>query len=273
MKEKSISFIKDNIKKKRTWIILISIIMVIGYFIFRPTDNSKIVVSEKASYVDLKQTILATGQVTSQTDLSLSFNSSGVVKSIKAKVGDFVKEGTILASLDQGSELAALTSARGSLAAAQARLKRTIEGASNEEIALSKIALVNAKQNYEDVKLTQETLVKNAYNNLLNSSIELKPKDGTSDYTAPTISGTYNLGKEGVINLKSYYSVGGTSFTLTGLTSGSGISNSIIAQPLGDSGLYIKFPSTTTINVTEWVIEIPNKNITQQQIISNPLKN
>ena len=259
MKEKSILFFKNNIKKKRTWAIGAIVLIIIGYFIFKPTDNSKIVVSEKAAYIDLKQTVLATGQVTSQTDLSLSFNTSGVVKSIKVKVGDSVKEGTALASLDQGSELAALTSARGALAAAQARLKRTIEGASNEEITLSKIALANAKQNYEDVKSTQGTLIKNSYNNLLNSTIEAKPKDGTSDYTAPIISGNYNLGKEGTINLKSYYSVGGTSFTLTGLTEGSGISNSIIAQPLGDSGLYIKFPSTTNINVTDWIIEIPNK--------------
>jgi HlyD family secretion protein len=259
MKEKSILFFKNNIKRKRTWIIAGVVLIIIGYFIFRPVNNSKNIVSEISSYIDLKQTVLATGQVTSETDLSLSFNSSGVVKSIKVKVGDNVKEGTVLATLDQGSELAILTSARGAFASAQARLARTIEGASTEEVTLSQIALDNAKRSYEDTKSTQETLVKNAYFNLLNSTPEAVPDNGTSDYIAPIISGNYNLGKEGTIKLTSYYSVGGTSFTASGLTTGSGIANSITAQPLGDSGLYIKFPSTTNINVTDWVINIPNK--------------
>ena len=252
MEKNKISFLKRIIKLKKTWVILGIILIIIGYFIFKPVNNSKNVVSEKASYVDLKQTVLATGQVTSETDLSLSFNSSGVVKSIKVKVGDNVKEGTVLATLDQGSQLATLTSARGALASAQARLARTLEGASSEEINLAQVVL-------DQTKLTQSILVKNAYYNLLNSTPEAVPDNGTSDYVAPIISGNYNLGKEGTIKLTSYYSVGGTSFTASGLTSGSGIANSITSQPLGDSGLYIKFPSTTNINVTDWVINIPNK--------------
>ena len=259
MEKNKIPFLKRIIKQKRTWVILGVILIILGYLIFKPTDNSKKVSSEKAAYTDLKQTILATGQVTSQTDLSLSFNSSGVVKSIKVKVGDSVKAGTILATLDQGAQLANLTSARGALASAQARLTRTVEGASSEEITLSKIAVTNAKQNYEDVKSTQQTLVQNAYYNLLNSTPEARPKDGTGDYIAPIISGNYNLGKEGTIKLVSYYSAGGSSFSATGLTEGTGTANSITSQPIGDSGLFIKFPSTTNININDWVIEIPNK--------------
>ena len=259
MEKNKIPFLKRIIKQKRTWVILGVILIILGYLIFKQTDNSKKVSSEKAAYTDLKQTILATGQVTSQTDLSLSFNSSGVVKSIKVKVGDSVKAGTILATLDQGAQLANLTSARGALASAQARLTRTVEGASSEEITLSKIAVTNAKQNYEDVKSTQQTLVQNAYYNLLNSTPEARPKDGTGDYIAPIISGNYNLGKEGTIKLVSYYSAGGSSFSATGLTEGTGTANSITSQPIGDSGLFIKFPSTTNININDWVIEIPNK--------------
>ncbi len=252
MKEKAKTFFWTYIKKKRTWGIIIILVLVSSYLIFKTPTSALNTVTDIAKLSDLKQTVLATGQVVSNTDLNLSFNSSGVVKSIKVKVGDKVKAGQVLATLDGGSELAALTSARGALAAAQARLKRTIEGASSEEIALAE---VNLKQ----TKLTQDTLVNAAYQNLLNSKPEAVPKDITSDYTAPTISGTYTLGKEGVINLTSYYSVGGTSFTATGLTNGSGISNTIIAQPIGNSGLFITFPSNTNINVTDWVIEIPNK--------------
>lgn len=252
MKEKGKLFFKKNIKRKRTWGIIVLVLLVGSYFIFRTPASVVNTTTDVAKVSDLKQTVLATGQVVSNTDLNLSFNSTGIVKSLKVKVGDNVKAGQVLATLDQGAELAALTSAKGALAGAQARLKRTIEGASNEEIALAEITLAQTK-------LTQETLVNNAYQNLLNSYPQAIPKDGDSDYTAPIISGTYTLGKEGIINLTSYYSVGGTSFTVTGLTNGSGSSNTIIAQPIGDSGLYITFPNNTNINVTDWIIEIPNK--------------
>lgn len=255
MKEKAKTFFQKNIKRKRTWIILILVLLVGSYFIFKTPASVANTVTDIVKNSDLKQTVLATGQVVSSTDLNLSFNNSGVVKSIKVKVGDKVKAGQVLATLDGGSELAALTSARGALASAQARLKKTLEGSSSEEIALSQITL-------EQTKLTQDTLVNNAYQNLLNSYPQAVPENGTSDYTAPIITGTYNLGKEGVIHLTLYYSVGGASFTATGLVDGSGIGNIITAQPIGNSGLYITFPSDTNIDVKDWVIEIPNKKAT-----------
>lgn len=253
MKEKGKLFFQKNIKRKRTWAILILVVIAVLYFIFKTPSSVLNTVTDIAKVSDLKETVLATGQVVSNTDLNLSFNTSGIVKSIKVKVGDKVKAGQVLATLDQGSELASLTSARGALASAQARLKRTLEGGTFEEIRLSEITL-------EQTKLTQDTLVSNAYQNLLNSTPEAVPEDGTSDYTAPTISGTYNLGKEGKIYLSLYYSSGGVSFNASGLTTGTGIANTIIPQPIGNSGLFIKFSSDTIIGTKEWVIEIPNKN-------------
>jgi RND family efflux transporter MFP subunit len=250
MKKVKDLFINKILKRKKVWIPLAIILVIIIFFVLKPENNSKNTVTDIVKYIDLKQTILATGQVVSNTDLNLSFSGSGVVKSIKVKVGDVVKEGQVLATLNQSSELANLTSARGALAAANARYKRILEGATNEEIALSQITL-------DQTKLTQETLIKNAYQNLLNSTPEAVPEDSTSDYTAPTISGTYNLGEEGKIYLDLYNSVGGISFNITGLTKGTSIVNTVMPQPLGDSGLYIKFPSNTS--VTDWVIEIPNK--------------
>lgn len=252
MEKEKFSTIKKMFKKKRTYIILGIVLIIAVSLIFKPSASVKNTTTDFVKYVDLKQTILATGQVVSNVDLNLSFSGSGIVSSIKTKVGDKVVAGQILATLDQASAYASLTSARGVLAGANARYKRTQEGASNEEVALSQITL-------DQTKLTQETLVKNAYQNLLNSSPEAYPEDGEGDYTAPVISGTYNKGIEGKINLKFYSSSGGTSFVASGLTNGSGLFNSITPQPIGDSGLYIKFPSGSSANVDEWIIEIPNK--------------
>jgi HlyD family secretion protein len=240
-------------KKKIVWIPLVLIFAGILFLVLKPTNNSKNTVTDFAKFSNLKQTILATGQVVSSTDLKLSFNGSGTVKSIKVKVGDKVKAGQVLATLDQSSEQATLTSARGALAAANARYKRTLEGVSNEEVALSKIVL-------EQTKLTQNTLVENAYQNLLNSTPEANPTDGSSDFTAPVISGTYSLGKEGKMLISSYYSSGGSSFNVTGLTNGTGSIDSVIPQQIGSSGLYVKFPANYyDIGIKDWEIEIPNK--------------
>ena len=269
-------FLNKVLKKKRILIPLI-IVLALGIFLFlRSNNNAKNTVTDFVKYTDLKQTVLATGQVVSNTDLNLSFNTNGVVKSIKVKVGDSVKAGQVLATLDQASVLASLTSARGTLAAANARYKHTLEGATSEEITLSQIALSSAKSDYENVKTQQETLVKNAYDNLLNSSPEAVPSDGTSNYIAPVISGNYNLGKEGIIKIHFYYSTGGISFNATGLTEGSSSSNSIITQPIGTSGLYLQSPSNN-ISVPDWIIEIPNKKapnyLTNYNAYQSALKN
>lgn len=244
-------FIKRIWKKKRTWVILGIVVIFFSYMIFKPTDNSKKVVSDFTKYVDLEQTILATGQVTSKTDLNLSFGSSGTVRSLRVSVGDKVKTGQILANIDQGAQLAALTQARGALAAAEARLKRTIDGASSEDITLAQV-------NLDQAKLTQGTLVVNAYHNLLNSTPAAVPSGGTSDYIAPTISGSYNGDQEGEILMNVYSTGSGATFSISGLANGSGTVTSTNPQQIGSSGLYITFPSTQT-SITNWVITIPNK--------------
>src|SRR3989344_856779 len=91
-------------------------LLILGFIlsrVFKGPDISGIETA-KVSKTGVKQTVLATGQVTSQTDLSLSFKTSGVVNRISVKVGDKVKTGQPLANLDQRNVAASLTQARGS---------------------------------------------------------------------------------------------------------------------------------------------------------------
>jgi RND family efflux transporter MFP subunit len=118
-----------------------------------------------------------------------------------------------------------------------------------------------SKDNVANVTSQQNLLVKNAYANLLNSTPEAVPSDNTENYLAPIISGNYTLGQEGTIYLHFYNSSGGISFTASGLTTGTGMSNSITSQPIGNSGLYLKAASAS-LDTPDWVIEIPNKKAT-----------
>ncbi len=248
-----------SFRKKMLYGIIVIVLVLTGVMILKPKDNSANITTDTVKLIDLKQTVLATGQVTSNTDLSLSFYGSGIVRSVKAKVGDTVKAGQILATLDQGNELALLTQARGAVAAAQAKYQSILDGASSEEINLAQIALENAKRDYDRLKSQQEILVDNTYKNLLNSTPEALPSGGESDYTAPTISGNYNKKTEGQIIISVYYTGNGLNFSASGVATGEGPVTATTPQPIGDSGLYIKFASASGLNITEWVINIPNK--------------
>lgn len=228
----------------------IVIISIIGFIIFKNNNIPSELISVKRG--TLVQDVSATGKVEFPTKIDLHFKNSGKLVSINTGTGKKVIAGQILAKQDTAELDAQVSEMKAGIELQQAKLDQLLGGASDEEVSLSQITL-------DQTKNTQEILVKNAYENMLNSTIEAVPEDGDSDYTAPIISGTYNLGKEGTIKISSYYSTGGTSFNVTGLTNGTGLSNMITAQPIGDSGLYIKFPNNTNINVTDWVINIPNK--------------
>jgi multidrug resistance efflux pump len=84
------------------------------------------------------------------------------VSRVAVATGQKVKKGDVLATLDQKSAYANYTSARGALLSAKANLQKTIEGVSNEEIAVAQVALDNAKKDLEITTLKQDTLVRNA---------------------------------------------------------------------------------------------------------------
>ncbi|MBK5215906.1 MAG: efflux RND transporter periplasmic adaptor subunit [Candidatus Pacebacteria bacterium] len=229
---------------------IISIISIAGVIIWKNNNiSSELILVKRGTLV---QDVSATGKVEFPTKIDLHFKNSGKLVAINTGIGKKVSAGQLLAKQDTGELDAQVSEMKAGIELQQAKLDQLLGGASDEEVSLSQITL-------DQTKNTQEILVKNAYENMLNSTIEAVPEDGDSDYIAPIISGTYNLGKEGTIKISSYYSSGGTSFNVTGLTSGTGLSNTITAQPIGNSGLYIKFPNNTNINVTDWIINIPNK--------------
>lgn len=215
-----------------------------------------------------KLTVLTTGQVTSSTDLSLSFKASGVVQWVSVKEGDVVKAGKVLANLSQGDQAASLTQARGSLASAQANYDRVLAGASNEEVALAQVgvdsaknALDNAKKNLADTTQQQTTLINNASASLLSAGLQAEPESTISTGTI-TISGTYTGTAKGQATITIYQGGDGLYFTTSGILSSNGSINRGLPQSIGN-GLYATFSSDGTFyNGGRWVINIPNMKST-----------
>ncbi len=187
MKEKILTFISNislwSLRRKIFAGVVLLIVVFSVVKIISPTDNSDTIVSEVAKVVTLKQTVLATGQVTSNTDLNLSFNTTGVVKSVRVKVGDKVRAGQVLAALDNGSAQAVLTQARGAFAAAQARYDKIKNSYTTEEIELAKVLLSNAKQAYEKTVAEQDALVSAALNNFSKKNVNISYFDSHDEYT------------------------------------------------------------------------------------------
>lgn len=209
-------------------------------------------------------TISITGQASQDgtgTNLTLAFTAGGQISAVNVASGDEVKKGDVLAALDPQNTAGGLTQAQGAYAAATAAYQKVVNGASGPAIDAARAALNSAKVARDQAAHQQQVLVDNAYTALLNATPQAYPKTGGVEQDAPTISGSYTLGKEGSITVETYSSNAnsGYSFRLSGLVTGVGTVSSITPQPLGNSGLTILFPAGYNGQRT-WVITLPNTN-------------
>lgn len=228
--------------------VIAAILIIGGIFVFRknqPIEETLVV--HNSDFVN--QTSVS-GKVIPASNVSLAFKTSGRINKVYSKVGDNVKTGQILAMLDSNDAL-------GSLQIAKANYDKLLNGATNTDIDVAKSAVERAQVALDQTKIQQDLLVKNAKKNLLNSGFVVTTDD-VSTQTPPTVSGSYLKEAEGKITITQYSSSGGTAFNTKGLVETSGMVNTEIPQPIGDTGLYIKFASTLNDSTT-WTIDIPNK--------------
>lgn len=242
-----------SLRRKIFSIVVLAIILLI-VFKGKGSDGS---VVETVKNQTLTRTVVASGKVVSSTDLSLGFEVADTVRSISVVVGDKVKKGAIIATLNSGEERAAVNSARGALLSAEARYKKVLDGSSNEEIALAQVNLDNAKKDLETTKKTQDTLVRNAYRRLLSDGLVAEPINSSYAVNIPKISGTYT-GVEGKY-IVTISSLGSDFVNISGIETGNTKYSTTISQPLGSKGLSIIFPTGTNSNQGgSWEIAIPN---------------
>jgi HlyD family secretion protein len=242
MKNKLIGFI--NQPRKVAFIIggLGLVFILGGYFLIQ---------KNRSNYLPVK---IDTQDIVRNNSVTLGFLSSGRIANVFVKTGDKVTAGQTLAALDSGN-------ASGALAQAEANYQKIINGATSPAIEVAKAQVNTAQVNLDQAVKIQKTNVDNAYRTLLNSTPEAIADGYTTDIQVPTISGNYIGNTEGQINLTIYNTGNSTSFTVSGLADGTGTVTTTNPQPIGNSGLFIKFP-TTNMNVNNWTITIPNKKAT-----------
>ena len=137
-------------KKKIIWTIIILLIAAAVYYYQTKPKSTANIQTAVVTQQNLKQTVLTTGQVISETNLNLSFQSSGVVEKIAVATGSQVKNGDVIAILSQANVMASLTSASGQLAQAQANYNKVLAGASPEQINVTQKSVDSARVAYSN---------------------------------------------------------------------------------------------------------------------------
>lgn len=235
-------------KKRFVFGVIFLVIVLFSVVLFKNHKNGVSTVTVK--YSDFVNQVLVSGKVVASENVELAFKTGGLIEKTYFKVGEKVKKGQTIASLDS-------TDAKGTLEIAKANYQKVLNGATTTDINVVKSEVQVAQVALEQAKAQQDILVKNAKKNLLNSGFVVIAEDDQINETPPSVSGSYLKDVEGMISIEQYNSSGGTSFKTSGIVNAVGMVNTEIPQPIGDTGLYIKFPNTTTS--TKWIVNIPDK--------------
>ena len=249
---------KKFIKSPKTVIFVALVIAVIAGAMFVNMQNS----SRATMFANDTVSPESTSTVASSQSLTLAFLVSGRVNNVAVKIGDEVKKGDVLATLDSENTEGAINQAKGAYASAQLAYEKLVNGSSDTDINIANVALANAKNNYNDTVSQQKVLVSNALSALNNSGLAAIPTTNTNTNNntiiSPIISGTYTGTDQGTYTI-TVNSVGsGYFFSLSGLETGNG-NASTVAVPMGTKGLFIQFPANFTVGQNNtWTVSIPN---------------
>lgn len=211
-----------------------------------------------------KQTGKQKKTATKSKQVSLSFRSSGNLEKLNIKLGSIVDAGQTLASLDQTDNLIALESIRAEVQAAASKLQKAKNGITQEELGVaqstvetSRVALNNAKNNYQAVVSEQAVKVQDAYSTLLNSVPFVAVPSATNIGTTKlTISGSYTGPNAGTYKI----ALDNAGFSVSGLENWHSLPITTAGIPIafGNYGLFATFSSINLTFLDSWTVTIPS---------------
>lgn len=158
------NIIKNAILKlKNNWgkIILILFVLLIIFSIVHnivknkhttTTNSTKNVKVVKVELSSISTNIDYSAKLSAKEEVSLSPKSPGKVKTLNAKVGDTVKSGQVLFTLDSDSLQAQLKQQQASIASAQANLNKTESSGVEQQVVQAQQAVDSAQITYNDAK-------------------------------------------------------------------------------------------------------------------------
>ncbi len=127
-----------------------------GFAIYRaiaPSQNTQSqTLTAPVEQQSLPITLSANGTVKAERTINLSPKSAGYLKQLLVKEGDRVRQGQVVAYMDNSNLQGQLTQARGQLAQQEANLNKLLNGNRSEDIAQSKAQLTEAQAKLQELE-------------------------------------------------------------------------------------------------------------------------
>jgi len=153
------NFLKNLIKRKSFWVILVIVILAIIVIANLNKGKKTVYTTEPVKKGPLTQTVSETGTIESASAIDLNFKNPGTLAELDVKEGDNVKAGDVLARLDAGSLEIQVKQAQANVDIAQASLNKLLAGASKEDIKVSEEDVNNAKIASDSAKADYDNLL------------------------------------------------------------------------------------------------------------------
>jgi HlyD family secretion protein len=154
--------IKNIIGKKIFYIPAILILLAAGGIFAAVSGNSEEFATAKAENFDFQEEVSVTGKVVPAQNVELAFENGGKVASLNAAVGQNVRRGQVLATVNSGEAYAAVLQAQARLQSEQARLRVLENGSRPEEIRIAETAVNNAETNEQQARRAVVTAIVDA---------------------------------------------------------------------------------------------------------------
>lgn len=247
--------------------ILLLVAIAGGYLAYRDKGAAASVryVTQTAQVQTLTSTVSASGSVAASDQVDIKPSSTATVTGVDVKLGQQVSTGQTLLTLDETTASQQLNQAKASLQSAQANYQTVLAGATTNDqqqaqlsVTQAQQSLSNAQTNVTTVTTQQKQDVTTAYQNLLNSNLQLLPSDTLSTGVA-TLSGQYSGTTQGTYTVTLYESGNGLTYSVSGLGNATGNVTRGLPQALGN-GLYITFGTSGNFSTTtSYTVNIPNQ--------------
>ena len=154
-------------------IIAAIIIIVLAFNFFLKKNNGYTFYTVERG--DVYKEITETGTIKKGDKILLSFKNTGQLKEIYVEIGDEVKEGGLLAKIDNVQLYIQLEQARAELELNQAELDKLMAGSTEEEIQIAQTSIDNAKttlenkeKDLENTRVTANQSIEDSYEDAFN---------------------------------------------------------------------------------------------------------
>lgn len=157
---------------------LVAVLAIVGFFGWRtlyPPVAAAAVRTATVSIQDVSTSVSATGSVQPALDLGVNFATSGIVRQLNVAVGDHVRKGQLLATVDDRAAQLALLQAKVAEKSSEVAVTSARVGVTNTEVSVrnaeqsvrnAEIAVEQGQQSAQQTQVTDDQAIVNAQNAL-----------------------------------------------------------------------------------------------------------